>query len=421
MKGIAKALKPYGYRWLISATGINGPGALIVVDDKIGEYLNLVTPETSTVVAFLWEWGVPAIVTAVALHCYHLSQKHWGYAVQTKSVRSLTMPTPLPSTAISQRSAQIIVGTGRPYETVEPSGVNRSRIVRVKVENHTDTEILNGTLKIVNLDPPQKGHEDFFLKGDLIIGPGKHIFVDIAAYNEGASQAKPGTWIRLLIPLPPGNGLLGNLPVIPHTFHLRLSSLDVPCLAEIYCRLFVDQNHILHLEDWGDSTKVPLIGLTEKPFPKISAIYDPLKSPPCRDVSLFGDGRNGMVYRIEVENFSHEDIVDCEGYLTEVAFDDEPAELGTMYLTWCAEPTPTTKIVLKKAVKRHLDLLVVYEDNQIRIISPTWPPFNRQNFFVRRGNYRFSIVIGGRDTTLPPYKIRLTVTGDWQDSTAEPF
>ena len=120
-----------------------------------------------------------------------------------------------------------------------------------------------------------------------------------------------------------------------------------------------------------------------------------------------------------MENFSEEDIIDCEGYLTEIAFDDESSELGSMYLTWSSEPTPTTKIVLKKGVRRHLDLLVIYEDSQIRIISPTWPPFNRQNFFDRHGNYRFSVVIGGRARTLPPYKLRLAFTGDWQSSTME--
>jgi hypothetical protein len=48
------------------------------IDDKIGEYLNLTAPETSTVVTFLWEWGLPAIVAVTVLYSYHLVQKYYG-------------------------------------------------------------------------------------------------------------------------------------------------------------------------------------------------------------------------------------------------------------------------------------------------------------------------------------------------------
>jgi hypothetical protein len=164
-----------------------------------------------------------------------------------------------PNSATSPSIAKIIFGTGHPFETVVPSGVNRSRTVRVKIENNTNNEISNGTIRIANLDPPQKEHRNFFLKGDLTIGPHRHTFVDVAAYNEGTSQALPGTWIRLLVPIPAGylfNGLPGNLPVIPHTFQLTFSTLENGVLDEAYCRLSVDQNHILHLENWGDSTKL---------------------------------------------------------------------------------------------------------------------------------------------------------------------
>lgn len=35
---IADALKPYGYEWLVSATGIAGPGSLIVVFAGLGDF-----------------------------------------------------------------------------------------------------------------------------------------------------------------------------------------------------------------------------------------------------------------------------------------------------------------------------------------------------------------------------------------------
>jgi len=91
---------------------------------------------------------------------------------------------------------------------------------------------------LLGLDPPNRDHKDFLLKNGVTIGPRGHIFVDIAAYNEGTSQAKPGPWIRLLIPIPGGylfSSLPGNLPITPHTFHLRFSSLEGGTLDEVYC------------------------------------------------------------------------------------------------------------------------------------------------------------------------------------------
>lgn len=35
---IAAALKPYGYEWLVSATGIAGPGSMIVVFAGVGDF-----------------------------------------------------------------------------------------------------------------------------------------------------------------------------------------------------------------------------------------------------------------------------------------------------------------------------------------------------------------------------------------------
>jgi len=164
--------------------------------------------------------------------------------------------------------------------------------------------------------------------------------------------------------------------------------------------------------------------LDERLVPKISAIYDPSK-PPCRSVATISDGRSsqeGMVYRIEVENIGEEKITNCEGYLTEVAFEDEPTELGTSNLTWSTDALPPypIKIDLIKGVKRHLDVLVVYQNNQIRVISRSWP-LNRPDFFSRLGNYRFVVVVSGDGSVaLPPYKLRLNFTGDWQTSTMEP-
>jgi hypothetical protein len=127
-----------------------------------------------------------------------------------------------------------------------------------------------------------------------------------------------------------------------------------------------------------------------------------------------------MVYRIEVENIGEDKITNCEGYLTDVAFEDEPTELGTTNLTWSdmLHPYPI-KIDLIKGVRRYLDILVIYQNDQVRVLSQSWP-LNRPDFFSRRGRYRFAIVMSGdKSATLPPYKLRLNFTGDWQSSTME--
>jgi hypothetical protein len=168
----------------------------------------------------------------------------------------------------ASRRVRIIIGMGKYYETVEPVGANRSRTIRVKIENGTNREIANGRLDILNLDPPGKEHKNFFLKDGITIGPHGHAFVGIAAYNEGTSQAPVGTWIRLLVPVPSAyfsRSLPGNLPLQPHTFCLRFSSSGGESLAEVNCRLWVDRNHLIHLEELDVSSM-----LRDVPTPNVA-------------------------------------------------------------------------------------------------------------------------------------------------------
>jgi len=164
--------------------------------------------------------------------------------------------------------------------------------------------------------------------------------------------------------------------------------------------------------------KIRADALAERLMPKLTAIFDP-KKPPCRSESefRFSDGRNplnGMCYRIEVKNTGVEMINDCEGYLTEVAFEEEAAELGVFNLSWSGMYPQALRVNLRPNVPRHLDLINIFENGSINIVSPGWPPNNRENFFLRHGHYRFTIVIGEAKSTLPPYKLRLNNTGDWQ-------
>jgi hypothetical protein len=169
-----------------------------------------------------------------------------------------------------------------------------------------------------------------------------------------------------------------------------------------------------------DKEKIAI--LEDRLKPRLKAVYDPTK-PPCRSVSTFSDGRqhmDGMCFRIEVENLKEETMSNCEGHLVEVRYEDDPIELGAMNLTWADMPQATVKINLVKNVKRHLDILTIYQNHSIRISSQGWP-INRQNFFQRRGAYILSVVVSGGEMALDPYRLRLNYTGDWQTSTLDPL
>jgi len=155
---------------------------------------------------------------------------------------------------IPAKSVQIVLGTESPYEIVEPSGVNRIRIVQAKIQNNTLTQISNGKLHIRDLDPPNNGHKDFLLEDRITIGPRGHAVIGIAAYNEGTSEALAGSWIQLIIPSTDGylmSSTFNHLPIRAHTFHLIFSSLD-EVFDEIYCRFFINFDHVLKLEEWAN-------------------------------------------------------------------------------------------------------------------------------------------------------------------------
>ena len=231
------------------------------VNHQIAERYGIVSPSQQQVIDFTVSWALPAFAVLLAYALFR-GGGWWERKQTIATPAGATVSIPTPTTQIVNHPsprAKIIFGTGRFFETVERVGANNSRTVQVQIQNKTDDEISNGTMSVVNLDPPNKGHKDFLLKCDIRIGPRKYSFIDVAAYNEGTSEAKPGPWIRLLIPMPSGpflfNGLPGNLPIIPHTFQLQFSTLGNDVLDKVYCRIFVDQDHVLHLEDWGNSAK----------------------------------------------------------------------------------------------------------------------------------------------------------------------
>jgi hypothetical protein len=151
---------------------------------------------------------------------------------------------------IPKKPAQIIIG---PYATTEPSGANLTRTVRVMLKNNTSDTLSNGNLHIRHLEPPNNGYGNFLLEDKITLGPHKSTFIDVAAYNVGTAQALIGSWIQLIIPNSSGYlmaATFGRLPVRSHKFRLAFSSLN-EILDEVPCRLFVDSDHFLQLEEWN--------------------------------------------------------------------------------------------------------------------------------------------------------------------------
>ena len=151
---------------------------------------------------------------------------------------------------------QIVFRNEAPFVTVAPAGVNRRRMIRVRIDNNTDKAISNGRLDVSDLDPPYRDHPNWLLKDAISVAPHDHTFVEVVYYDEGSSQAKPGTIMRLAVPI--GGGFFAeaypSLPLTPHTFFLKFSTLERGLSDEMYCKIYVASDHVLHFENRGDLT-----------------------------------------------------------------------------------------------------------------------------------------------------------------------
>ena len=193
-----------------------------------------------------------------------------------------------------------------PFVKVETAGVNRRRMIRVRIDNNTDKAISNGRLDVLDLDPPYRNTANWLLKDAISIGPHDYTFIKVVYYDEGASQAKPGTTMRLAVPM--SGGVFAesypNLPLTLHTFFLKFSTLERGLFDQMYCRIYVDDDHILHFER-GDLTKSrqtdPDITLTDayslldkaKPFPGFQEpFYHQLLSGEVQARGRFAQSKN---------------------------------------------------------------------------------------------------------------------------------
>jgi hypothetical protein len=171
-------------------------------------------------------------------------------------INDINGQTKKPSDIVGNDPVKIIFKNEPPFVTVNPAGVNRRRMVRVRIDNNTDKTITNGRLDVSDLDPPYRDNANWLLKDAISIAPHDHTFVEVVYYDEGSSQAKPGTTIGLAVPM--GGGFFAeaypNLPITPHTLFLTFSTLEGGFSDKIYCKVFVDSNHVLHFENSGNTS-----------------------------------------------------------------------------------------------------------------------------------------------------------------------
>jgi hypothetical protein len=156
-------------------------------------------------------------------------------------------------------------------------------------------------------------------------------------------------------------------------------------------------------------------------MPRLRAFYDP-KVNSCRSVSQFSTGStqfDAMCYRLRVENIGEYPATGCEGHLTEVYYEGESPELGTMSLIWAGTWPEPSNIDIFPGIPRDLGVIYISERNQITVCTEGYGwPLNQQNFFSRTGKYYFKIQIAGRNTAkIAPCLLELAFTGDWKTST----
>jgi hypothetical protein len=192
-------------------------------------------------------WSLVAVAAILLLFAEHWFAPYIKRFFERRRHRATEQPH---RSSTARPIAHVVFGTGQPFESIDPAGVNRRQTVRVKIQNESGAHISNGTVRINDLDPADKDHKIFFLKGDISLPPHESTFIDVAYRDIGSSEAKPGRSMRLCVPIGPAyfGRLPGTLPLEPHTFYLEFSTPQVPVLDRAFCRLFVD-NEILRLVD----------------------------------------------------------------------------------------------------------------------------------------------------------------------------
>ena len=150
-----------------------------------------------------------------------------------------------------KRGIRIALGTGSPFENTESSDAVRRQHVRVRLVNDSKTQIANCELGIVSLDPPNKGVSNCMLKSDISIGAISDFFVDVAYFEDWPQRGAHSDHMRLVVPMVGGFFAeafdYAKLPLVPHTFKLRLKRFS-DVYDDVLCRLLVSDRGFLKLE-----------------------------------------------------------------------------------------------------------------------------------------------------------------------------
>jgi hypothetical protein len=149
-----------------------------------------------------------------------------------------------------QHYPTIQTGIGGDYDRRTPSQFGGIlHIIRVKITNATGGILTGARLSIINLSPATAGFRDLPLarghETTLLAGDEK--YVDVASHTEGIESSKNVMSLQTSYPggfsMPADFGILRG----EHRFQLRLTRNE-KVLADIYCRLYVDDHNVMRLD-----------------------------------------------------------------------------------------------------------------------------------------------------------------------------
>lgn len=89
MRNIAAALRPYGYEWLLSATGIAGPGAMIVVFAGSGDFYTACLTHDDQVVWVMTCGGQEVDSSIDQINALHKITRDWNAVPQRMTEEEL--------------------------------------------------------------------------------------------------------------------------------------------------------------------------------------------------------------------------------------------------------------------------------------------------------------------------------------------
>jgi hypothetical protein len=219
-------------------------------DDQIASFLGFSAPQASVVIS----WAIPVFLGAITLWVYHVVVQRGTRAIASTEIMSGTVLQPersaeAPAAPNASHTAPTIqTGTGGDYDRRIPSqfgGVLHT--IRVKITNGTESMLTGAKLSVINLNPANAGHRDFPLEKSITLPAGENTYVNVASHTEGIEADQNLMCLQTSCPsgfaAPAGFGILTG----EHRLQLRLTRNDTH-LAEIYCRLYVDDHNVIRLE-----------------------------------------------------------------------------------------------------------------------------------------------------------------------------